>query len=121
MPDNKTLATFRLDVQLWEAFKAEAVKNGTNASAVLIAYCRDYVSGASRQLSSRCIDENTSTIDIDNLDICIDKRVQDAVAEARDQVLRQTNHLLSEFTQRMEQQQQQIERLEAELMGETLA
>ena len=121
MTDNKTLATFRLNVELWEAFKAEAVKNGTNASAVLIAYCKDYISGVSRQVSSNCIDENTSTIDIGNLDNCIDKRVQDAVAEARAQLVNQTNHLLSEFTQRMEQQQQQIERLEVELMGENVA
>lgn len=122
MTDNKTLATFRLDVQLWEAFKAEAVKNGTNASAVLIAYCKDYVSGASRQLSSSRIDENTSVIiiNIDNLDERIDKSVQDAVADAHASLVSQTNDLLSQFQERM-QQQQQIERLEAELMGETVA
>ena len=121
MTDNKTLATFRLDVQLWEAFKAEAAKNGTNASAVLIAYCRDYVSAASRQVSSSRIDENTSPIDIDNLDERIDKSVQDAMAETRAELVNQTNHLLSEFQEKMQQQQQQLERLEAELMGESNA
>ena len=121
MTDNKTLATFRLDTQLWEAFKAEAAKNGTNASAVLIAYCRDYVSEASRQVSNSRIDENTSAIDIDNLDERIDKRIQDAVADARASLVRQTNDLLSQFQERIQQQQQQIERLEAELMGETVA
>lgn len=120
MTDDKTLATFRLESGLWEAFKAEAAKNGTNASAVLIAYCRDYVSEASRQVSSSRIDENTSVIDIDNLDERIDKRVQDAVADARDELVSQTNHLLSEFTEKMQQMRQQIERLSAEL-GEFVA
>ena len=106
MTDDKTLATFRLDAQLWEAFKAEAAKNGTNASAVLTAYCREYVCGVSRQLSSTSIDEKTKATNIDNLDVYIDKRVQDAVAE---------------LTQKMQQQQQQIERLEAQLAGEPVA
>lgn len=126
MRDNKTLATFRLDAQLWEAFKAEAAKNGTNASALLLAYCRDYVSGESRQVSSsridKCIDEVSPRIDIDNLDERIDRQVQDAMAEARAELVSQTSHLLSEFQASIQQQQQQIgqqiEQLETTLMGE---
>ena len=105
---------------MWEAFKAEAAKNGTNASAVLIAYCRDYVGGMSRQVSGCRIDEAPSSINIDSLDERIDKRVQDAVADASARMVSQTNHLLSQFTEKMQQQQQQIERLSAEL-GEFVA
>lgn len=107
MTDDKTLATFRLESGLWEAFKAEAAKNGTNASAALIAYCRDYVSG-SRQISRQSIDEVDST-NIDNLDEHIDRRVQDAV-----------NGLLAPFAEKAEQQQQKIEQLEMAL-GESAA
>jgi hypothetical protein len=126
MTDNKTLATFRLDAQLWEAFKAEATKNGTNASAALIAYCRDYVGETSRQVSGsridKCIDEVSPSISIDNLDKRIDRQVQDAMAEARAELVSQTSHLLSEFQASIQQQQQQIgqqiEQLETTLMGE---
>lgn len=125
MRDNKTLATFRLDAQLWEAFKAEAAKNGTNASAALIAYCRDYASGASRQVSSSHIDETFPSIDIDNLDERIDKRIQDAMAAAQAELVSQTSQLLSNFQGTIQNQQQQterqIERVEAELMGGTVA
>ena len=125
MADNKTLATFRLDAQLWEAFKAEAAKNGTDASAALIAYCRDYVSEASRQVSSSRIDETFPSIDIDNLDERIDKRIQDAMAAAQAELVSQTSQLLSEFQATIQQQQQQIgqqiERVESELLGETVA
>jgi hypothetical protein len=126
MADNKTLATFRLDAQLWEAFKAEVAKNGTNASAALTAYCRDYVSGASRQVSSsridKRIDETSPSIDIDSLDERIDRQIQDAVAAAQAELVSQTSHLLSEFQASIQQQQQQIgqqiEQLETTLMGE---
>jgi hypothetical protein len=128
MRDNKTLATFRLDAQLWEAFKAEVAKNGTNASAALTAYCRDYVSGASRQASSRIderIDEASPGIDIDSLHVHLDKQIQDAVANAQTELASQTKQLLSQFQATIQHQQQQvgqqIERLEAELVGETVA
>lgn len=129
MTDNKTLATFRLENQLWEAFKAEAAKNGTNASAALIAYCRNYVSGASRQASGKRIDERIDEvslgIDIDNLDKRIDKHVQDAVAGAHEQLISQTSEILNRFQATIQRQQQQIaesvERVEAGLAGECSA
>ena len=37
------LATFREDSDIWERFQAKAKANGTNASALLQRYLRDYI------------------------------------------------------------------------------
>ncbi len=41
--NEKTLATFRIENQKWEAFKAEARKNGSTASEVLLEFVNSYV------------------------------------------------------------------------------
>lgn len=45
--DSKQLATFRLDSELWEAFKQEARRNGKSASDVLVEFVASYVKNAS--------------------------------------------------------------------------
>lgn len=109
---DKTLATFRIDPDLWEQFKSQAANNGTNASAALIEFCRDYANGVYIQSSRQSLDENEVSIytNSQDLDERIDKRVLDAVADARTDLTRQTTHLLSEI-------QERIERLETDLVS----
>jgi len=113
---DKTLATFRIDPDLWEQFKTQAANNGTNASAALIKFCRDYANGVYIQSSRQSLDEIEASIytNSENLDERIDKRVLDAVADARTDLTRQTNHLLSEI-------QERIARLETDQVGKLSA
>jgi len=46
----KTLATFRIDPQQWEAFKNLASESGSNASALLLEFVRSTLS--SNQIST---------------------------------------------------------------------
>ncbi|MBD2040179.1 hypothetical protein [Microcoleus sp. FACHB-672] len=41
--DGKKLATFNVEAELWEAFKNKARDNGTNASALLNQYLKNYL------------------------------------------------------------------------------
>jgi hypothetical protein len=74
MSDNKTqLATFRVEPDLWEAFKAQARKNGRTASDVLTDFVQNYVTGGDAIAS----DPNQ----IDNLDSRIDEKIAPIRAE----------------------------------------
>lgn len=73
------LATFRLPLKLWEAFKAQARRNGLTASEVLTNYVQDYVGGVGP--SSQPELEN-----LDNLDARIDEKItpiREELAELR--------------------------------------
>lgn len=75
MSDNKTqLATFRIEPELWEAFKAQARKNGRTASDVLTDFVQTYVEGGSAITS-------TVTVQLDNLDFRIDEKIAPIKAE----------------------------------------
>lgn len=74
MSDNKSqLATFRIEPELWEAFKAQARKNGKTASDVLTDFVQSYVDGGS-------VIAPTETPQLDNLDTRIDEKVGEAIA-----------------------------------------
>jgi hypothetical protein len=74
MSDNKSqLATFRIEPELWEAFKAQARKNGKSASDVLLDFVRTYVAGGSASAP-------TEAPQLDNLDARIDEKVIEAIA-----------------------------------------
>ncbi len=75
MSENKSqLATFRIEPNLWEAFKAQARKNGKTASDVLIDFVQTYVEGGS------AITPTETPLQIDNLELCIDEKVVQAIA-----------------------------------------
>lgn len=67
MVKKDTLATFRIEEELWEKFKARAAGNRYSASALLLQYVEDYATG---RIPSTQLD--TSTIDIDRL---LDERI----------------------------------------------
>ena len=73
MSDNKTqLATFRIESELWDGFKAQARRNGKTASDVLNEFVRAYVEKAEPIPSQ-----------IDNLDELIDDKIEDVVSPIR--------------------------------------
>lgn len=73
MSDKTQLATFRIEPELWEAFKAQARKNGKTASDVLTDFVQTYVAGGSAIAPAE-------TLQLDNLDSRIDEKVVQAIA-----------------------------------------
>lgn len=72
--DTKTqLATFRVEPELWEAFKTQARKNGRTATDVLIDFVQTYVEGGAIT--------STETIQLDNLETRIDEKIAPIKAE----------------------------------------
>jgi hypothetical protein len=64
------LATFRTDDETWDSFQAKAKSTGTNASALLQKFVRDYLDD---KLDNR-IDSPAAAPDVD-----IDSKIADAV------------------------------------------
>jgi hypothetical protein len=74
MSDTKTqLATFRVEPEMWKAFKTQARKNGKTASDVLTDFVQSYVTSGEAIASD--------TIQIDNLDSRIDEKIAPIRAE----------------------------------------
>ncbi len=74
MSDNKSqLATFRVEPELWEAFKAQARKNGKTASDVLNEFVQTYAGDISVS--------DTQRLGTDNLDSRIDEKIAPIRAE----------------------------------------
>ena len=74
MSDNKSqLATFRVEPELWEAFKSQARKNGLTASDALNEFVQSYVSSGSTTVP-------IETLQLDNLESRIDEKVNEAIA-----------------------------------------
>jgi hypothetical protein len=70
MSDNKSqLATFRVEPELWEAFKAQARKNGKTASDVLNEFVQSYVKVEGIPASGE------QPLGTDNLDSRIDEKI----------------------------------------------
>jgi len=75
MSNNKSqLATFRIEPELWESFKAQARKNGLTASDVLNDFVQTYVAGGSAIAP-------TEAPQLDNLDSRIDDKIAPLRAE----------------------------------------
>ena len=66
------LATFRTDDEIWQDFQDKAKANGTNASALLQRFVRDYLDD---KLDNR-IDRTTAP------DVDIDSKINEAVTSA---------------------------------------
>lgn len=83
MSDNKSqLATFRIEPDLWESFKAQARKNGKTASDVLTDFVQSYVEGGGAIAST----EIPSPSQIDNLESRIDERVVEVITPIQKQL-----------------------------------
>ncbi|WP_019498337.1 hypothetical protein [Pseudanabaena sp. PCC 6802] len=73
-----TLATFRIEEELWEKFKARAAVNRYSASALLLQYVEDFVDG---RVSLPALDQNTIDLErriderLDNLEKRLDERI----------------------------------------------
>jgi hypothetical protein len=107
MSIEKTLATFRVEKDRWEAFKNKAQRSGNNASEVLNKFIDDYIDGPHLDTNiDRHLDKHTDTVIsidtdkqldarldnliearlgnrldvLDNLDSNIDKRIEAAIA-----------------------------------------
>jgi hypothetical protein len=71
MSDNKTqLATFRIEPELWEAFKTQARKNGRTASDVLTDFVQSYAASG-----DAIAPIGVTQTQIDNLDSRIDEKI----------------------------------------------
>ena len=75
------LATFRTDSDIWDSFQDKAKSNGTNASALLQRFVRDYLDD---KLDSRIDSPAAAPVDIESI-------VNDAVESRLDAVLEQVN------------------------------
>jgi hypothetical protein len=75
------LATFRTDSDIWDSFQDKAKSNGTNASALLQRFVRDYLDD---KLDSRIDSPAASDVDIEAM-------VNHAVESRLDAVLEQVN------------------------------
>ena len=78
------LATFRTDGETWDSFQAKAKRNGTNASALLQRFVRDYLDD---KLDSR-IDSPAAAPNVD-----IEAMVNNAVESLLEAVLSQVESL----------------------------
>ncbi len=80
MSDTKTqLATFRVEPELWKAFKIQARKNGKTASDVLTDFVQSYVT------SEDVIALTKTAQQIDNLDSRIDEKIAPIRTELAEQ------------------------------------
>ncbi|MBD2060678.1 hypothetical protein NDI37_25495 [Funiculus sociatus GB2-A5] len=80
MSDTKTqLATFRVEPELWEEFKAQARRNGKTASDALTDFVQNYVAAGDVLASA-------FPAEIDNLESRIEERVTEAIAPIRQEL-----------------------------------
>jgi hypothetical protein len=74
------LATFRTDDETWDSFQAKAKRNGTNASALLQRFVRDYLDD---KLDSRIDSPTVSDVDIQAM---IDDAIAAKLSEIKDEI-----------------------------------
>ena len=79
------LATVRTDDETWDSFQAKAKRNGTNASALLQRFVRDYLDD---KLDSRI--DSAAAPDVD-----IEAMINEAIASKTDEMRKEINDLKS--------------------------
>lgn len=90
---DKTLATFRIDPEEWEAFKNAATSQGSNASALLTEFVRWYLAGNRLDVATvptpshldTSLQQRLDTIE-QSLDELIDKRIEARLDAVRSQL-----------------------------------
>ena len=76
------LATFRTDDETWDSFQAKAKRNGTNASALLQRFVRDYLDD---KLDSRIDSPAAPNVDIESIvNAAIESRLETVLNQVRD-------------------------------------
>ena len=85
MATDKTLATFRIDPQEWEAFKNIASAEGSSASALLIEFVRWHSNG-NRINADTTLSADAKPTHLPNLDDKIDERIDCRLGELRIQL-----------------------------------
>ena len=87
---DKVLATFRIESEKWESFKALATSNGSNASAILTQFietCLDTNQLPSQTSATQSPSNNDNHLD--KLEEMIDKRIDTRLEELRSQLEKQ--------------------------------
>lgn len=114
---DKTLATFRIDHQEWEAFKNMAAASGSNASAVLTEFVRSYLAP-----NSQCPTPNPQPLHLDNLDTAINERLDKVLDDRglkpeiiKEQLEEHTAYLASGLNATMSELRLQLEELRGKL------
>ena len=74
------LATFRTDDETWDSFQAKAKRNGTNASALLQRFVRDYLDD---KLDKRKDSPTVSDVDMQAM---IDDAIAAKLSEIKDEI-----------------------------------
>lgn len=82
--DDKTLATFRVENQIWEAFKQKSKKQGMNASSVLNQFIKTYV--AKDLIKNEEIDISNETI-TPHLEQAIEDKINTYLAQHLDKLV----------------------------------
>ncbi|MBD2006994.1 MULTISPECIES: hypothetical protein [Cyanophyceae] len=73
MSDTKTqLATFRIEPDLWEEFKAQARRNGKTASDALTDFVQNYIGAGDAPAAP--------TLQLDDIESRLDEKVSEAIA-----------------------------------------
>lgn len=111
---DKTLATFRIDPQEWEAFKNMAVASGSNASAVLTEFVRSYLAPNSQSPTP-----NPQPL---HLDTAIDERLDKVLDDRglkpeiiKEQLEQHTAYLASGLNATISELRSQLEELRGKL------
>lgn len=80
----KQLATFRIEAEQWQAFKAKATEGGTNATAMLLQWINLYLDDnldVSIDLTQSHLDKN-----LDSVLSSLDRRIDSAIAPLQQQI-----------------------------------
>jgi hypothetical protein len=76
------LATFRTDSDIWDSFQDKAKNNGTNASALLQRFVRDYLDD---KLDSRIDSPAAPDVDIESIvNSAVESRLEAVLNQVRD-------------------------------------
>ncbi|MEH1889547.1 MAG: hypothetical protein V7K92_08815 [Nostoc sp.] len=96
---DKILATFRIEPEKWELFKALATSNGSTASAAFLQFvdnCLDakkIPSASSAHISSDSIEALIDKRIEDSIEALIDKRIENSLAASLGEVRSQLEEL----------------------------
>ncbi|MFE1746010.1 hypothetical protein [Coleofasciculus sp. H7-2] len=90
MSDTKTqLATFRVEPELWEEFKAQARRNGKTASDALTEFVQGYVSAGDTS--------PVSNLQLDDIDLHLEEKLNEAIAPIRQELAELKAELLGKL------------------------
>ena len=110
MSDPRLLATFREDSITWAKFQAKAKSKGTNASALLQRFVRDYLDD---NLGSRLDSAATPDVDIHEMITNLRGSIDSELREIKHDMSGLMSERIETTTQLIENLRERIETLEA--------